>query len=171
MVKGVEEAMKAWVGCVKAMSHRLEDIGVDILDEDTILALTMGLNKLYDSFIISLDTTPPKQLTLKHVISRMLNEEVRHDNVEIQGVAAKSKGGMNGKVRVKKEENVAMAAMQRDGSTTCWRCGKTGQVKAFCKEKPLQGPGSDEANAAFAVIGIDSGDEFFTQRSDSDNED
>ena len=164
--------MSAWVGHVKAMSHRLEDIGVDISDEDTILALTMGLNKSYDSFIISLDTTPPEQLTLEHVISHMLNEEVRRDNVDIQGVATKSKGGgMNGEVRVKKEENVAMAAMQRDGPTMCWRCGKTGHVKAFCKEKPLRGPGSDEANAAFAAIGIDSGDEFLTQRSDSDDED
>ena len=56
--------MSAWVSHVKLMSFRLEDIGVDVSDEDTILALTMGLNKSYDSFIISLDTTPPKQLTL-----------------------------------------------------------------------------------------------------------
>ena len=98
-VKGAEEIMSAWVGRVKLMSHRLEDIGVDISDEETILTLTMGLNKSYDSFIISLDTTPPEQLTLEHVISRMLNEEVRRDNVEIQGVAIKGKGGgMNGEV-------------------------------------------------------------------------
>jgi hypothetical protein len=83
----------------------LEDIGVDVLDEDTIPALTMGLNKLYDSFIISLEITPPEQLTLKHVISYMLNEEVHCDNVEIQEVATKGKGGgMKGEVRVKKEE-------------------------------------------------------------------
>ena len=62
-VKGADEIMSAWVCRVKLMSHRLEDIGVDISDEDTILALTMGLNKLYNSFIISLDTTPPEQLT------------------------------------------------------------------------------------------------------------
>jgi gag-polypeptide of LTR copia-type len=171
-VKGAEEIMSAWVGRMKLMSHRLEDIGVDISDKDTILALMMGLNKLYDSFIISLDTTPPEQLTLEHVISRMLNEEVLCNNVEIQEVAVKGKGGgMHGEVRVKKEENVAMVAMQRDGPTTCWRCGKTGHVKAFCKEKPIRGPGSDEANVAFAVIGIDSSDEYLTQISDLDGED
>jgi gag-polypeptide of LTR copia-type len=126
-VKGMEEIMLAWVGHMKLMSHHLEDIKVDISDKDTILTLTMGLHKSYNSFIISLDTTPPKQLTLEHVISHMLNEEVCHDNVEIQGVAVKGKGGgMHGKVRAKKEENVAMAAMQRDGPTTCWNCGKTG---------------------------------------------
>ena len=64
----------------------LEDIGVDVSDEDSILALKMGLDKSYDSFIISLDTTPPEQLTLNYVISRMLNEEVHCNNVKIQGV-------------------------------------------------------------------------------------
>jgi hypothetical protein len=29
---------------MKSMSHQLEDNGVDVYDEDTILALTMGLN-------------------------------------------------------------------------------------------------------------------------------
>ena len=116
-------------------------------------------------------TGTPQQLTLEHVISHILNEEVHCDNVEIQGVAVKGKGGgMHGEVRVKKEENVAMAAIQRAGPMTYWRCGKTGHVKAFCKEKPIQGPGSDEANVAFAAIGIDSGDEYLTQRSDSDGE-
>jgi uncharacterized short protein YbdD (DUF466 family) len=167
-VKGVE-TMSAWVGHVKSMSHRLEDVGVDVSEEDTILALTMGLDKSYDSFIISLDTTPPEQLTLEHVISRMLNEEVRRDNVDIQGVPVGVKGrsmnGEKGEVRVKKEENVAMATTQRDGPTVCWRCGKPGHVKAFCKEKPIRGQGSDQANMA---IGIDSDDEYLTEMTDSE---
>jgi hypothetical protein len=35
----------------------LEDIGVTVDDEDRILALTTGLDKSYDSFVISLDLT------------------------------------------------------------------------------------------------------------------
>ena len=167
-VKGAEESMSAWVGRVKSMSFRLEDIGVDVSDEDTILALTMGLDKSYDSFIISLDTTSPDQLTLDYVVSRMLNEEVRRTNVEIQGVVMKAKGGEKGEVRVKKEDNIAMAAAQKDGPMMCWRCGKTGHVKAFCTEKPVRGPGSGEANVALAAVGIDSDEEYLTQISDSD---
>ena len=136
-VKGVEESMSAWVGHVKSMSFRLEDIAVDVSDEDTILALTMGLDKSYDSFIISLDTTSPDQLTLDYVISCMLNEEVRCTNVEIQGVVIKAKGGEKGEVRVKKEDNFVMVAAQKDSPMTCWCCRKMGHVKAFCTEKPL----------------------------------
>jgi hypothetical protein len=43
----------------KVTEHaELEDVGVDVSEEDTILSLTMGLDKSYDSFIISLNTTP-----------------------------------------------------------------------------------------------------------------
>ena len=95
--------MSAQVGHMKTMLHRLRDIKVNLSDEDTILALVMGLDKSYDLFIISLDTTQPKQLTLEHVISCMLNKEVHCDNVEIQGVAANGKGGgMNDKVGLRK---------------------------------------------------------------------
>ena len=168
-VKGAEESMSAWVGRVKSMSFRLEDVGVDVSNEDTILALTMGLDGSYDSFIISLDTTSPDQLTLDYVVSRMLNEDVRRTNVEIQGLAVKVKGNMiSGEVRVKKEEgNVALAATQGDVSV-CWRCGMPGHLKAFCTTKPIRGKGSDQANVAFAAIGIDSDDEYLTQISDSD---
>ena len=164
-VKGAEQSMSAWVGRVKLMSFRLEDIGVDVSDEDTILALTMGLDKSYDSFIISLDTTPPEQLTLDYVVSRMLNEEVRRSNTEIQGVAVKARGMPGGEVRVKKEENVALATTQGD---VCWRCGKPGHLKAFCTAKPLRGKEADQANIAFAAIGIDSDDEYLAQVSDEE---
>jgi hypothetical protein len=51
----------------------------------------MGLDKSYDSFIISLNTTSSDQLTLNYVVSHMLNEEVHHTNVEIQRVVMKAK--------------------------------------------------------------------------------
>ena len=75
---------------VKATLHQLEDIRVNILDEDIIFTYTMGLNKSYDSFIISLDTTPAKQLTLD-VISSLLNEEIHHDNVQAHSLVMKLK--------------------------------------------------------------------------------
>jgi hypothetical protein len=45
-----------------------------------ILALTMGLNTTYDSFVISLDSTPTMDLTLNYIVHHMLNEEVCQDN-------------------------------------------------------------------------------------------
>jgi hypothetical protein len=135
-VKGSAETMSAWVGCVKSMSFMLEDIGVMVTDEDRILALTMGLNTMYDSFVISLDSTPTTDLTLNYVVHHMLNEEVHRDNCMKEGVAHKKvTEGRN-------LESVAMTAMI--GACTCCHCGKVGHVRAFCKEKPLHG--KDRAN-------------------------
>lgn len=153
-VKGAE-GMSAYIGKVRALSYRLEDIGVTVTDEDMILALTMGLDTSYESFIISLDSTPSGDLDVDHVISRIINEEVRRENVETQGVLVRS-----GKNPVKKEDTgVAMAATAEGSGRNCWRCGKAGHVKAFCKEKPASEP--DTANVALAVIGIESDDDVW----------
>ena len=152
------------------MLFHLEDIRVDISNKDSILALTMGLDKSYDSFIIFLNITPPYQLTLNYVISCMLNEEVHHNNVEIQGVAVKAKGSMvseKAKVRVKKEKNVVLVATQGDWPTMCWRCGKLGHLKAFCMARPICGKEAGHVNVAMAAIGLDSDLEYLTEVSDN----
>jgi hypothetical protein len=75
--------MSAWVGRVKALSFKLEDIQVVMTDEDRILALTNGLDDSYGSFVISLDATPVDQfllltvcLTRTDVSERMQQESV-----------------------------------------------------------------------------------------------
>jgi hypothetical protein len=40
----------------------------------------MGLNTIYDSFVISLDSTPTTDLTFNYVVHCMLNEEVHQGN-------------------------------------------------------------------------------------------
>ncbi|KAG2338215.1 hypothetical protein BDR05DRAFT_843804, partial [Suillus weaverae] len=75
--KGTAEAMSAWISCVKGMALDLEDIGVTVDDEDRILALTTGLDKSYDSFVISLNSTVTADLTFDHVVNHLLNEDVR----------------------------------------------------------------------------------------------
>ena len=54
--KGEGETMLAYVGRVQAMAFELECINVGVTEEDRILALTMGLDASYESFVISLET-------------------------------------------------------------------------------------------------------------------
>jgi hypothetical protein len=85
----------AWISCVKNISFMLGNISVIMTDEDHILALTMGLNATYDSFIISLDSTPTADLTLNYVVHCMLNEEVQQGNHEVGGASkVKHKSGI-----------------------------------------------------------------------------
>jgi hypothetical protein len=75
--KTPSETMQAWIGQIQALGFHLEQARISVSDQDKILALTMGLPPLYDAVIINFDSTPSDQLTLSHVISRLLNEEVR----------------------------------------------------------------------------------------------
>ncbi|KJA26440.1 hypothetical protein HYPSUDRAFT_180619, partial [Hypholoma sublateritium FD-334 SS-4] len=80
LVKDEAETMSAWVGRVKRMAFQLVAIGVVVSDEDRILALTNGLDDTYEAFVISLDSTHPKNLTLDYVVDRLLNDEMRRGN-------------------------------------------------------------------------------------------
>ena len=125
------------------MALDLEDIGITVDDEDRILALTTGLDKTYDSFVISLDSTATADLTFDHVVNRLLNEDVRRGSTE---------------EIVQKIENVALVSVgyqgrgRGQGVNTCYRCGKEGHIQAFCTETPLRGKGVQErATAAVEV--------------------
>ena len=140
-VKGID-TMSAWIDQVKAMAFRLTEIGVAITNEDQILALTMGFDASYKSFVISLDGMQPELLTLNYVIHCLLNKDVHHENKEV------------GKVKddKKDKENVALAAILTSGNPhKCWHCGKIGHIKAFFKEKPIHGGETGEANVAFTT--------------------
>jgi hypothetical protein len=60
---------------------RLIQIGVEVSDEDFILVLTQGLPAAYETFVVSLDATDPSLLTSEHVISHLLNKEVRQSGL------------------------------------------------------------------------------------------
>jgi hypothetical protein len=158
-VKGVD-AMLAWLG-------RVMEIGVAVTDEDQILALTMGLDALYEPFIISLDSTQSELLTLDYVIHHLLNEDVHCDNQEKGKVSDRNK-----EVKVKKDkDNVALAAVTNDSPRVCWCCGKTGHVKAFCKEKTIRGGESEQVNVALSATDPNDADIWLdevSQHSDSD---
>ena len=139
------DTMLAWIGWVKAMAFQITEISVAITDEDQILVLTMGLDASYKFFIIFLDGTQLELLTLDYRFHCLLNEDVRCDNQEV--------GKVKDEIKPEKDkENVVLVVILSPGNPcTCWRCGKMGHIKAFCKEKSICGSETREANVAFTA--------------------
>lgn len=152
-----DEGMQAWISKVQGLAFRMEAAGINVVDQDKILALTMGLPATYSSVIINFDATPPELLTLNHVITRLLNEETRQaaDAPEM------------------KEEPPDQALAVTSGQprravatsdVTCYFCDAKGHYKSECPErlawerKKKSGKKSEEA---MMVASLDS---------DSDNE-
>ena len=65
----------AWIPTVKHIAHQLTAVNVEASDKDIIIILTLGLSPSFKNFIITLDATPPEQLTLDYVTTHLLNEE------------------------------------------------------------------------------------------------
>ena len=76
MCKWDDQPIVSWVSDVKRAAFQLEAAGVSTINEDIILALTEGLPDSFSTFIVTLDSLPPSELTLDNVIMRLLNEEV-----------------------------------------------------------------------------------------------
>jgi hypothetical protein len=107
MAKQEEQTMQSYINQVQELAGKLTDLGSEISDEEVILVLTQGLPESYDSLIVSLDATPPDDLTVDGVIARLINEESR------QGPARE---------RLKEEENATALAV-REACSNCQRSG------------------------------------------------
>jgi hypothetical protein len=117
-------SIQAFISEARRLANQLKDIGVTVDDEDIILVLTGGLPASYNNFVVSLDSTPPSDLTLAYVITRLLNEEARQlgtipsaENSEHRNIA----------FAVQAKRNLAFI--------TCFNCQKKGHYANDCPEK------------------------------------
>ncbi|KAK0196686.1 hypothetical protein F5146DRAFT_918154 [Armillaria mellea] len=140
--------MESWVGQIRRMAKVMELAGIDVSDQDLILALTMGLPPSYKNVIINFDATPPDQLTLSNVIVRLLNEET------CQASLAPGHSEMG-----KEDEDLDVAAAAfHIQDFICFFCDKPGHVKADCEERAKwrRSKKGKTAAADFAGLAIES---------------
>jgi hypothetical protein len=120
------ETMSAYVARVRHIAFLLEEADVTVADDDIILAITSGLPRSYDSFLISLDATPDDDYTLTYVITRLVNEYQRqhaHQNPHRDQPASASDNAAF----------VANSTPRRDLSfITCFGCGQKGHYQINC---------------------------------------
>jgi len=69
MMKDPYKPMSHWIAAMKQVAYRLTEISAMATDEDIIVMLTLSLPTSYESFTITLDSTPFDQLTLDYVIT------------------------------------------------------------------------------------------------------
>lgn len=126
--KAGDETMEAWIGRIQTLVLRMEHAGIDVGAQDQILAMTMGLPASYDPVIINFDATSPEQLTVEHVITRLLNEETRQLSAPGDTPPAPSD--------IDVDEALAVMAARRDAAdVTCFFCDKKGHFKSNCPDK------------------------------------
>lgn len=142
--------MQAWIAAVASAAFRLEAANVAVTDEDQILVLMNGLPDSYVSFTISLDATPPDDLTLDYTIVRLINEYERQAQTAT-------------KTRPPQDPGVAAAVLHSENPgrarrpialITCFRCGQKGHYQADCQSGTTSTavvPAKPSASTAYLV--------------------
>ena len=138
-----EGPMQNFIAEARRLALQLQEIGVTVEDEDTILVLTGGLPPSYDNFVVALDSAP-SDLTLDYVITRLLNEESR----QLNGEASYAESALAARYKPGEVKTVL-------SHITCWKCGKKGHYQSNCKKE-------EEANLALSVVVEE--DKFFILR-------
>ena len=141
--------MQNWIAVVRHTAFRLSQIGVEVSDEDFILVLTQGLPAAYETFVISLNATDPSLLTSEHVISRLLNEEVRQLALNHESTITQKEAAF-----YTKASNMKRTPIEQ---ITCFKCQKKGHYQSQCPENIKNLP-----NQARAAIIEDSDSETGT---------
>ncbi|KAJ7364480.1 hypothetical protein DFH08DRAFT_682252 [Mycena albidolilacea] len=143
--------MEDWIGHIQSMVLRMEYTGIVVTDQDKILAFTMGLPTTYEAVIINFDATSPDDLTVQHVISRLLNEETRQlSNTTTSDIPSPNDNDPN---------NVAFAARRVAASSqSCYFCDKKGHFKSDCPERLRWEQSKKKATETAATVDYDSDD-------------
>jgi len=102
--------------------------------------LTQGLPAAYETFVVSLDATDPSLLTSEHVISRLLNEEVRQSGLNHESQTTQKDTAFYTKASKTKCTPIELI--------TCFRCQKKGHYQAQCPENTKK-----PVNQALAAVG------------------
>ena len=155
------QRMVTYIGSVRAIRFQLQQLGVTVTDEDTILVLTLGLPRIFNAFVVALDSTSAEQFTLEYVIQRLLNEESR---INLDVAAAKPKPAavtQPGYAYSVTPDTATRRAVTSQGNglarITCFTCGAKGHYQYNCPQKKSPNLADFAASVEEAAI-LDSDD-------------
>ena len=134
--------MTAYVSHICYAAFLLEDTGVNISEDDIILAITARLPHSYNQFLVSLDTLSDSDYTLNVVITR-LNNEYQRQHMYSRPPSEPSTDTL--RPQAGNEALSAMAPTTRIGHITCFTCGYKGHYQINC---PPRTPGNPISNPA-----------------------
>ena len=125
--KSDSQTMQSWIGYIQGLAFQMENANIAVIDQDKILAITMGLPPSYDNVIINFNSMSPNTLTLNLVITCLLNEEVQQTTSAL----------------IKQEDHSDEAmAVSCTREIVCYFCDAKGHYKSDFPEKKacVRGP-------------------------------
>lgn len=126
-----EEKVSEYVARAESLYYRLIDVGVSGISEQTLTSrIVCGLPKRFVNFMSRWADVPEKQQTVDNLLSKLSAEEslllqffkprVRDEKAYV---------GESSTQNERRDDNRSKT------SKTCWKCGKDGHIRRFCRSK------------------------------------
>ncbi|KAJ3562429.1 hypothetical protein NP233_g9578 [Leucocoprinus birnbaumii] len=148
------ETMAGYIARGRHLAKLISDAGHSLSDDDLLLAITSGLPRSYEAFLVSLDTLPDSEYTLNTVIPRLINEYTR------QTITSPYVSHTHTQPTPATPVDDAMAITSIStgpgrrplAEITCFKCHKKGHYQSDC-------PDSQNSGGVNAVEGADDDDD------------
>jgi hypothetical protein len=121
---------------------QLVSVNIMIAKEDKCITLLCSLPDSWNNLVVAICSTTQSTLKYEDVVSSLLSEEMRWKSMDSHSTYALFVRGRTQDRNLGKSSGGRSKSIGRSKSPgkylrKCWKCGKTGHYKKFCKSKKV----------------------------------
>jgi hypothetical protein len=135
---------------------QLVSVNIMIEEEDKCITLLCSFPDSWDNLVVAIGSTTQSTLKYEDVVSSLLYEEMRSKSMDSHStyslfVRGRTQDMNPGKPSGGRSKSTGRSKYPGKSLRKCWKCGKTGHYKKYCKSKKVDKPkGSDSTSSTEA---------------------
>jgi hypothetical protein len=132
---------------------QLDSVNITIAEEDKCITLLCSLPDSWDNLVVEIGSTTQSTLKYEDVVSSLLSEEMRWKSMDSHSTDALFIKGHPQDRNPDKPSGGRSKSTSRSKSPgkslrKCWKCGKIGNYKKYCKSKKVDKPKGSDSNSS-----------------------
>jgi hypothetical protein len=132
---------------------QLGSVNITIAEEDKCITLLCSLPDSWDNLVVAIGSTTQSTLKYEDVLASLLSEEMRRKSMDGHNTYALFVRGHAQDRNPSKPSGWRSKYTGRSKSLgkslrKCWKCGKTGHYKKYCKSKEVEKPKGSESTSS-----------------------
>jgi hypothetical protein len=146
-------------------------VNITIAEEYKCITLLCSLPDSWDNLVVEIGSTTQYTLKYEDVVASLLSKEMRRISMDGHNIDALFvRGRTQDRNPIKpsrwRSKSIGRSKSPRKSLRKCWKCGKTGHYKKYCKSKKVEKPkGSDSTSSIEAKKSTEGGDVYLAYTS------
>jgi hypothetical protein len=160
------DSVKEHLNVVNTLVSQLGSVNIMIAEEDKCINLLCYFLDSWDNLVVAIGSTTQSTLNYEDVVASLLSEEMRRKRMDGHNTDALIVRGCTQDRNPSKPSGWSSKSRGRSKSPgkslkKCWKCGKTGHYKKYCKSKKFEKPkGTDSTSSTEAKTSTKGGDVY-----------